>query len=58
MTASPGVKNPGQMGFKGMKAYEQSLTMDVAKTLPREVFIPLEAEEKKLQLKGVKQRTR
>jgi type II secretory pathway component GspD/PulD (secretin) len=56
LVSSAGVRNPGQMGFKGIKDYEKPLTMEVSKTLPREVFIPL--EEKKLQLKGVKQRTR
>ncbi|MFA6384127.1 MAG: secretin N-terminal domain-containing protein [Candidatus Omnitrophota bacterium] len=56
LVSSAGVKNPGQMGFKGMKEYDKPLTMDVAKMLPHEVFIPL--EEKKLRLKGVKQKTR
>jgi len=56
LVSSAGIKNAGQMGFKGMKEYDTPLTMDIAKTLPHEVFIPL--EEKKLQLKGVKQRTR
>jgi len=56
LVSSSGVKNPGQMGFKGLRDYEHSLTMDVAKTLPHEVFIP--EEEMKLPLKGIKQRTR
>jgi type II secretory pathway component GspD/PulD (secretin) len=56
LVTSGGVKNPGQFGFKGTKEYDRPLTLDIAKTLPKEVFIP--TEEKKLQLKGVKQRTR
>ncbi|MDD5774519.1 MAG: secretin N-terminal domain-containing protein [Candidatus Omnitrophica bacterium] len=56
LVSDAGVKSPGQMGFKGLKEYERSLTMDVARTLPHEVFIPV--EDMKLPLKGVKQRTR
>jgi type II secretory pathway component GspD/PulD (secretin) len=54
LVSSAGVKNPGQMGFKGTKDYEEPLTLDIAKTLPNEVFIP--EEEEKLQLKGIRQR--
>jgi type II secretory pathway component GspD/PulD (secretin) len=56
LVASAGIKNPGQMGFKGTKEYGSPLSLEIAKTLPQEVFIPLEGE--KLPLKGVKQRTR
>jgi type II secretory pathway component GspD/PulD (secretin) len=56
LVSSAGVKNPGEIGFKGIKNYESQITLDMAKALPSEVFIP--EEEKKLQLKGIKQRKR
>jgi type II secretory pathway component GspD/PulD (secretin) len=56
LVSSAGVKNPGQMGFKGTKDYGAPITLDIAKTLPSEVFIPEEGQ--KLQLKGLKQRKR
>jgi len=56
LVSSAGVANTGEMGFKGVKDYERPLTMDVARTLPHEVFVPI--EEAKLPLKGLKQRAR
>jgi type II secretory pathway component GspD/PulD (secretin) len=56
LVSSAGAKDGAQMGIKGTKDYGKPVKMDAVATLPREVFIPL--EEKKLQLKGVKQRTK
>jgi type II secretory pathway component GspD/PulD (secretin) len=54
LVSSAGRKNPGQVNFKGMKDYDKPLTLDMAKSLPSEVFIP--SEEKRLPLKGTRKK--
>ncbi len=54
LVSSAGVKNPGQVSFKGMRDYEKPLTLDMVKSLPSEVFIP--GEEKRLPLKGIRKK--